>query len=134
MSEEQPLGGTRRLSPVEDEDCYPLTHSEYLTIKDNLVNDQLTNWESFLLSTFITSLISAIVFYCTGSFSETVIDNNVEKSQINYSQIIILIVYVGISIGTLIGFVIFRITKKKNNPTIDRLNKKISHHLNKRNE
>ena len=113
---------------------YPLTSDEYLLIKENLLIDKFSNWESFLLTTGITSLISGFIFWATGTFEqhEKIGVNDVVK--INISQIIILIIYGGMTIGTIFGFFIFQITKKKSQNPVQRLDEKITNHINKNRE
>ena len=101
MEQKQQLGGTRQSTPLEDEMSYPLTGSEFLLIKENLIIDKLTNWESFLLTTGLTSLISGIIFCITGKFENIIIEKGQRISQINISQIIIVIVYFAIAFGSI---------------------------------
>ena len=128
MEQKQQLGGTRQSTPLEDEMSYPLTGSEFLLIKENLIIDKLTNWESFLLTTGLTSLISGIIFCITGKFENIIIEKGQRISQINISQIIIVIVYFAIAFGSIIAF--FALFKKKSKNAIERLDKKISTYLN----
>lgn len=129
MSEHQKLGGTRQSSPLEDEMTYPLTNDEYLTLKENLSFDKFTNWESFLISTFITTIISWFVIFFTGTMYKTEIINNVKCQIIDKAQMATLIIYGAISIGCLVGFVTSIITKKKSKPSVERLANKITKHL-----
>jgi hypothetical protein len=129
MSESQPLGGTRHSSPLADEMTYPLTNDEFLTIKENLTQDKLTNLESLLISTFFATLVSGIVIYFTGNFTKKIIEKGIELEIINFSQIIILIVYGALTLGSLIGFIISKKIKKKSRTSIERLNIKIEKHL-----
>ncbi len=131
MNEQQQLGGLRKGAPLADEECYPLTLDEYLTIKDNLTLDKLTSWESILFSTFITTLISGFVFLVTGTFYKSVIIDNVNKEIINLTHVIIIIVYGAVSLGSLFGLIIFQITKKRTKKSIERLDEKIIKHLEK---
>jgi hypothetical protein len=126
MMEHQKLGGTRQSSPLEDEMTYPLTNDEYLTLKENLALDKYSNWESFLLSTLITTVISGFVIYFTGSIYK------LESSTgqiIDTPQVITLIIYGAISFGCLLAFVISINTKKRSRSSIDRLNTRITKHL-----
>lgn len=127
--EKQHLGGTRQSSPLDDEMTYPLTKDEYLTIKDNLSADKLSNLEALLISIFITTLISGIVIYFTGDFIKQEELNGKIKEIINISHIIILIIYGAVSLGTLTGFIISKNIKKSTKSTIERLEAKIKKHL-----
>jgi len=129
MNDSQPLGGTRHSSPLADEMTYPLTNDEFLTIQDNLSTDKLTNWESFLISTFFATLVSGIVIYITGSFTKSIIKDNVTSEILNLSQVIILIIYGALTFGSLIGYLVSRNFKKKSKTSIERLNLKIKNHL-----
>ncbi len=101
------------------------------TVKDGgfSMGNKLTNWESLLISTFFGALISGIVIYFTGSFSEIVLENGKETERLNLSQVIILIAYGAITLGTLIGFLVSRVYKKNSKASIERLNSKIKNHL-----
>lgn len=129
----QLLGGTRHSSPLDDEMSYPLTKDEYLTIKDNLLTDKFTNIESFLLTTCITCLISGIVILVTSSFNITVVKDGLTRTIVNYSQVIILIIYGAITLGCFIGYIISRGIKKTSKSLMSRLDEKIMNHLNKQN-
>ncbi len=128
MTEHQKLGGTRQSSPLEDEMTYPLTQDEYMTLRENLVLDKFSNWESFLLSTLITTLISGFVIYFTGSVC---IVDKTGKEIINISQIVTLIIYGAISFGSLIGLITSKIDKKKSETPLERLDARITQHLSK---
>lgn len=129
MAEHQNLGGTRQSSPLEDEMTYPLTNDEYLTLRENLVFDKFTNWESFLLSTLITTLISGFVIYFSGSCYKTVIVKGESIQIVNLSQVITLIIYGALAFGCLLSLIISLKNKKKAKPSIDRLDTKIMKHL-----
>ena len=129
MNGKKELGGSRKGSPLEDEDCYPLTLDEYLTIKENSTLNKFTNLESFLLTTFIASLISGVVIAFTSSFYETEMIEGVSKETIIFAHVIIIIVYGSIILGSLIAFIIIRLTKKKTKKSIERLDNKILKHL-----
>ena len=129
----QQLGGARQSQPLDDEMSYPLTNDEFLTIKENLVIDKFTNAESFLLSTFFATLISGIVICFTGKLSNTINENGVQKTQINSELIVTLIVYGAITLGTLLCFIFSIATKKKNKSSIQRLEAKITNHLDRQN-
>lgn len=131
MTDKQQLGGSRKGEPLADEDCYPLTLDEYLTIKENLTLEKFTSFESVLFSTFIATLISGIVFLFTGTFYKLEMIENVNKEIINLSHIVIIIVYGAVSLGSLIGLIIFKITKKRTKKSIERLDEKIIKHLEK---
>lgn len=123
------LGGGRQSKPLGDEMAYPLTMEEYQTLKENLITDTFTNWEAFLFTTFITTLISIFVICCTTSFEIHTIINNVDKWETNYNQIIIVIIYGGASFGSLIGFLIAKLTRKNSKKAIHRLVEKIDSYL-----
>ena len=127
----QPLGGTRQSSPLDDEMTYPLTKDEYLVIKDNLSIERLSNWESILISTGITTLISTIILACNGHFEKISIENNISKTQINWSEVITIMIYGAFSIGSIAGFIISIFNKKKAKNIMIRLDEKIMRHLNK---
>lgn len=129
MSQTRHLGGTRQSSPLADENSYPLTKDEYLTIRDNLLLDKLTNLESLLISTFISGLISTIVIYFTGSLTKIEINGNAQIEKINISQIIILIIYGAVTGGAIISYLVSWKMKKKSKSTIERLDNKIKNHL-----
>lgn len=131
MAEEQQLGGARKGVPLEDENCYPLTMDEHLTIKENLRFDKFTSLESVLLSTFITTLLSGIVFFFTFTFEKLVIIENVPTKIIDWSHVIIISIYSGVSLGSLLGVIFLLSTKKKTKKYIDRLDVKITKHLEK---
>ncbi|MDB5226030.1 MAG: hypothetical protein JWN78_223 [Bacteroidota bacterium] len=131
MENPQTLGGTRQSSPLDDEMTYPLTNDEFLTLKENLISDKLTNWESFLLSTFIACFISGIIIWVNGSFQNITIKDGKRIVTENYRQIIIVIVYGAISIGTLLALIFSRINKPGSSSYITRLSKKIEKHLSK---
>jgi uncharacterized membrane protein len=133
MAEHQQLGGARQSSPLDNEMSYPLTHDEFLSIKENLIIDKFTNAESFLLSTCLTTVISSIVICYTGSFYKTVKTNNISNTEVNFEQIIIIIIYGAISLGTLLCFIYSLITKKRNKTSMQRLEAKITNHLEKQN-
>ncbi len=126
MAEHQKLGGTRQSSPLEDEMTYPLTHDEYLTLQENLLLNKFTNWESFLLTTLITTIISGFVIYFTGSVSSKGVDG---KEIINISQIVTLIIYGAISFGSFIGLITSLLNKKKSKTHLERLDLRITQHL-----
>lgn len=128
MTEQVALGGSRKTDPLADEKCYPLTQDEYLTIKENLALDTLTNIETVLASTFITTLVASIVFYYTGSFHSEMLENT-NETIVNWSHVRILIVYSVVSLGSLFGLIISIINKKKVKRLIQRLDKKITKHL-----
>ena len=127
----QQLGGTRQSSPLDDEMSYPLTKDEYLTIKENLLVDKFTNWESFLITTAITSLISGIVLCVTGDFQVKKIIDNKEVIKINMLFLSILIIYGALTFGSIVGFIVTKISKKKAEKPMHRLDTKIMSHLNK---
>lgn len=131
MSEQHQLGGARQSTPLDDEMTYPLTQDEYLIIKDNLNIDKMSNLETLLLSTAVSSIVSWIVFLASGNFMEQETVNNQVQNSINIPQISILIIYATLGFGTLLAF--FALGSKKNNSKsiIDRLDTKISTHLNK---
>jgi hypothetical protein len=129
MENSQTLGGTRESRPLDKEMAFPLTTEEFETLKDNLIVDKFTNWESFLLTTFITTLISVLVICFTTSFVKNTIIDNVAKFEINYTQIIIVIIYSGVSFGSFVGFLIARFAKKKSRKAIHRLQDKISNYF-----
>jgi hypothetical protein len=129
MSEIQQLGGTRQCSPIEDEMSYPLTIDEYLLIKENLSIEKFSNWESFLLSTGITTLISVIIIWITGSFEHKVIEGGKEIVKINISQIIIVVIYCALALGSILGLIISLSAKRKSRKVIQRLDVKITNHL-----
>ncbi len=131
MSIPQLLGGARHSAPLDDEMSYPLTSDEYLLIKENLVFDKFTNWESFLITTGITSLISFIIIWATGSFEKVVTVDGKEVININMVQVVITVIYGALTLGSLLGFFIFKLTKKKSENTIQRLEIKITRHLTK---
>lgn len=130
MNQRQQLGGTRHSSPLEDEMTYPLTSDEYFLIKENLSTDKITNWESFLLSLGIASLISGIIFCITGSFENKITENGIETLKLNLQLVIIVIVYAAVAFGAILGFIISYNNKKKAQSIIQRLDVKISTHLN----
>ena len=129
MNEKQQLGGTRQSSPLEDEMSYPLTNDEYFLIKENLSTDKITNWESFLLSLGITSLISFIIFCITGSFENKIVVEGKEILEANIQLITIVIIYAAVAFGSILGFLISILNKKKSKKYIERLDQKISNHL-----
>ena len=115
------LGGARISTKVDDELTYPLTRDEYHIIQDNCNNDNFTNFESILLSLGVTSIISFVIFYFTDNFY-----NKIENIPvINWNKIIILMVYGGVGMGTLLGFAISRRLKKKSKSSYERLENKI---------
>lgn len=126
MEQKQQLGGTRHGIPLDDEMIYPLTSDEFQLINENLLVDKLTNWESFLLTTGITMLISGIILCLTGSFQI----NGQSGEELNIKQIIIVVIYFAISIGTFLGFIVLMLSKKKSKNAVARLKKKIANHLN----
>ena len=111
--ENKQLGGTRKSSPLEDEMTYPLTKDEYLTLKDNLITDKFSNWEAFLFTTGVTLLISGVVIWFTGSIQEHSIKKEVDYVTVNFPQVIILIIYGALSVGSLIGFLIAKFNKER---------------------
>ena len=131
MSSTQQLGGTRQSSPLEDENSYPLTKDEYLILEDNFTTDKFTNWESFLLTTGLTSIVSLTIIWITGSFEKHEIIGGIEKVEINITQVVIVMLYSAISLGSIIGFIIAKRSKKDSEKPIHRLNEKIMNHLNK---
>lgn len=131
MTERQQLGGLRRGEPLADEECYPLTMDEYLTIKEKLSLEKFTNIESVLFSTCLAALISGIIFWKTGTFYYTEIVDGIPKEIIDKANVIILSIYGGVLLGTLIGLIIYQFIKKKTKTTIERLDKKILKHLQK---
>lgn len=129
MEEQQQLGGARRATPLKDEETYPLTSDEFLHIKENLVNNRFTPWQALLISTFLTTLVSGIVFSATvEAYSNITVDKKIIQ-QLNPSYIIILVIYFGLSFGALIALIVYEMNKKKSRTSIDRLNKKIEDHL-----
>lgn len=131
MENNQELGGTRQSSPLDNEMSYPLTKDEYLLIEENLSADKLSNLESFLLSTFCTAAISLFFFWLTGSVSKTVTVGKIDTIEINTTQVVLLIIYGAISLGTLLGFIVSKVMKKRSKPAMGRLSEKILQHLNK---
>ena len=129
MVEEQKLGGTRKSSPLEDEQTYPLNSDEFLTIKDNQINNKFTSWQAFLVSTLVTTVVSGIVICETGAFYTESTVNGVIRQELNIGQVVILVIYGAVSFGALIGLIMTYTTKKKSRPSIDRLNSKIEGHL-----
>ena len=130
MALTQPLGGTRQSSPVEDEMTYPLTGEEFLLIKDNLLFEKFTNWESFLLTTGFTFLITTIVSVVSRSFYDQKVVDKIVTTQLNISQISVVAVYSVISIASFLSFFAFRSSKKTSKKSISRLENRISSHLN----
>lgn len=127
--QQQQLGGSRKGSPLSDEDCYPLTLDEYLNIKENLLLNKFTSLESVLLSIGISTLISGIIFYNTNSFTKSKIDNKINVESVDISNIIIVIIYSSVCLGAFIGLLIFNLNKRKTKTSIERLDKKIMNHL-----
>lgn len=125
----QQLGGARQSQPLDDEMSYPLTNDEFLTIKENLIIDKFTNAESFLLSTFFTTLISGIVICFTGNLSKDVTENGIQKTEINSELVVTIIIYGAIALGSLLCFIFSMTTKRKNKSSIQRLEAKITNHL-----
>jgi hypothetical protein len=125
------LGGTRKSSPIDDEISYPLTNDEYLTLKENLSFDKFSNLESFLLSTFFSTLISTILFGFSCNFTKVIVLNGIESKEIDIPQVFLITMYAAISIGTLIGFFISKNNKKTSKKPFERLDEKINNHLNK---
>ena len=132
MTDPHTLGGARTISPLENEVSYPLTEDEYYTIKEHISTDKLTNWESVLLSTLITSIISGIVTFFSGAFEKHIIKNGIDTVEINWVQIISIIFYGTLSFGSLISFIISRQTKKSSKSSMVRLDQKITTHLSKK--
>lgn len=131
MTEQQQLGGSRKGEPLDDENYYPITLFEYLTIKENLLLDKFTNLESVLASTFITTFIACIIFLFTGSFTNTELIDNIEQKSVNLSHVVIIIIYGAVSLGALFGLIASKLSKKKGKNTIERLDDKITKHLTK---
>ncbi len=131
MTTTQQLGGTRQSYALENEMTYPLTNDEYLVIKDNLSIDKFTNWESFLLTTGISSLISGIIIYISGTFEQHITVEGKDVIKINMLQVSLIVIYGALTIGALLGFFISRSAKKTSEKPIHRLDAKITSHLNK---
>jgi hypothetical protein len=130
MPEQQGLGGSRKGAPLEDEDIYPLTLNEYLTLKENLSLTSLTSFETMLLSTCITTFISVVIFWIINPLSKTITTiNDTDTEVVIISNIVIIMLYGAIAIGTLICFLVLLIRKKKTKKTIERLDLKILKHL-----
>lgn len=115
MVENQTLGGARQGAPLADEMTYPLTHDEYLTLRENLEFSKFNNWEAFLLSTFITTIVSVVVIIYTANVYIITNVNNVKSETINWSTFTVLIIYSAICISTLLCLVISLYSKKKQN-------------------
>ncbi|WP_445717473.1 hypothetical protein [Flavobacterium sp.] len=133
MADPHQLGGARQSAPLEDEMTYPLTTDEFLTLKENLVIDKFTNSESFLLSTFFTTLISGIVICFTSNIYKTTNVNNIQKIELNIEIVITIIVYGAITLGSLLCFIFLYYNKNNNKNSIQRLEAKITNHLEKQN-
>lgn len=124
------LGGTRQSKSLENEMTYPLTNDEFHLIKENISLDKFNSIESILLSTAITTLISAIIFFFTNPIiQKTQVDNN-EIIATNNFNIIVIIIYFSLGFGSLIGFFISIKNKKKNINSYNRLENKINKTLN----
>jgi hypothetical protein len=130
MVENQTLGGTRQSSPLANERTYPLTQDEYLTLRDNLEFSKFNNWEAFLLSTLITTIISVVVICYTANCYDTTIIKGVKTQKINWSTITVLIIYSAICFASLLCLIISLSTKKKSKSSLERLDLKITTHLN----
>lgn len=124
------LGGARQSMPLDDEISYPLTQEEFHVLEENIIKDNLTNLESFLFSTGITSAITAVVLFTTSPFTKEIINetNKQKEDSIIYSNLIIFIIYISIGFGTLIGGLISKNARKKSKSGVDRLQKKILKH------
>lgn len=128
----QQLGGTRHSSPLDDEMSYPLTNDEYQIIKENLSIDKFTNWESFLVTTAVTSLISAIAVASTTTFQSHITDKSGKETiELNVLAVVIIATYMAFALGGFIGFILSRINKTKAEKPMQRLDFKITSHLNK---
>lgn len=125
------LGGTRQSAPLDNETSYPLTKDEYLIIKENLVNDKWTNWESIMLATGISTLISGIICWATGSLHKLVAKGDITVSEVDFSYVVTIAVYSALALGTLVSFSVIRNTKKSSKNILDRLDAKITNHLDK---
>jgi hypothetical protein len=130
MGENQTLGGARQSLPLDDEMSYPLTHDEYLTLRENLTFSKFNNWESFLISTLITTLVTVVVFVCSSSFTFTIVENGKNIEKLEMPTIIILIIYSAISLSSLLCLLVSLYSKKKTKTSFERLDAKITKHLN----
>lgn len=129
MGENQTLGGTRQSAPLADEMTYPLTHDEYLTLRENLEFSKFNNWEAFLLSTFITTVASVVVIIYTANVYIITEVNNVKSEKVDWSTFIVLIIYSAVCISTLLCLIISLYSKKKSKSSLERLDVKINNHL-----
>jgi NADH:ubiquinone oxidoreductase subunit K len=130
MGENQTLGGTRQSAPLANEMTYPLTNDEYLTLRDNLEFSKFNNWEAFLLTTLITTIISVVVIFYTADIYVVVVEKGVKLQKVNWSTVLVLAVYSAISLATLLCLIISLYTKKKSKSSLERLDIKIVNHLN----
>ncbi len=130
MGDNQTLGGARESAPLANEMTYPLTNDEYLTLRDNLEFSKFSNWESFLLSTLIATLISVVVIFYTGEIYNVVKKDNAELQLINWSTIIVLVIYAAVFLASLLCLIFSLFSKKKSKTSLERLDNKILKHLN----
>ncbi|KIQ19974.1 hypothetical protein RT99_14775 [Flavobacterium sp. MEB061] len=129
MEGNQTLGGTRHSNPLANEMSYPLTHDEYLTLRDNLEFSKFNNWEAFLLSTLITTVISLIVICSTVNFYINVKEKGVSMQKIDMGNLIVIIVYSAITLASLVCLIVSLCSKKKSKSSLERLDVKITNHL-----
>jgi hypothetical protein len=97
-------GGTRKPIKLDDEIAYPLISDEYAVIKEKIQDVKLDNWQTFLLSTAVTSLIAIIISCFTYDFYKTV---KTEKIPIISSFIVVgiySIITLSFGIGLLFSY------------------------------
>ena len=124
------LGGARQSMPLDDEISYPLTREEFHILEDNLTKDNLTNLESFLFSTGIASAITAIVLFSTNPFTKEIVNTTTNEKEvcINYSNLIIFIIYTAVGLAALGAGFISKKVRKESKSGVERLQKKILKH------
>ena len=115
------IGGARIPVHIDDEPTYALTSLEYKIIREKIPNGMLNNNQSLFLSLGSSFLFSSIVYGLTTPFS---IQSN-GKDSIKWITIIFFIIFVSLSISTLLAFIFSIFPKRKEQDPFDIVEGKI---------
>lgn len=119
-------GGTRKPIKLDDEIAYPLIYDEYTVIKEKIQDVNLDNWQTFLLSTAVTSLVATIISFFTYNFYMIL---NGEKNPVITSFIVVGI-YIILTLSSIIGLLLSFKYKKALDSSFKRIDNKILKTLN----
>lgn len=103
-------GGARESTVIGPVKAYPLTSDEYYIIKDKIPKGDFNNKQSFMLSSGLSFFCSSILYGLTTDFTSVV--NQV--TEIKWLHVIFLIIFISISLGSLLSFVLTYKNIKKN--------------------